>query len=379
MKIAYISAAVIPSWTANSVQVMKVCQALIQNGEEVTLYIPGKKSADWEALATHYGVSRQFPIQWVRFIPAFKKIDFVISALRYARKQPADLVYTRLLWAAVLALNWGFPVILELHDRPIGRMGARLLKQFVRGRGTKLLVIITQSLQQILELEYAIEVKPEELVIAPDGVDLERYREQLSPRQARQKLGLAEGFTAAYSGGFYEGRGLETLVELAHSFPEVNFLWVGGRADMVARWKARINEEKLTNILLTGFVDNQKLPLYQMAAEILLMPYGKTIAGSSGGNIADVSSPMKMFEYMASGRVILTSDLPVLREVLNENNAAFYKSSELRDLKKKFADLINDGTIRNKLASQALNDVRAYSWQERMKKIIKAMEITNGG
>ena len=55
-----------------------------------------------------------------------------------------------------------------------------------------------------------------------------------------------------------------------------------------------------------------------------MMPYGKMVAGSSGGNIAEVSSPMKMFEYMASGRVILTSDIPVLREVLNENNAVFY-------------------------------------------------------
>jgi glycosyltransferase involved in cell wall biosynthesis len=378
MKIAYISAAVIPSWTANSVQVLKVCQALMQNGEEVTLYVPGTKSTDWETLSKHYGVSTQFPINWVRFFPAFKKIDFVISALRLARKQKVELVYTRLLWAAVLALNWGFPVILELHDRPIGRMGARLLKQFVRSHGPKLLVLITHSLQKILEREYAIEVEIEELVIAPDGVDLERYRDQLSPRQARQKLGLVEGFTAVYSGGFYEGRGLEILLDLAHSFPKVNFIWVGGREDMVARWKVRINDEQLTNILLTGFVDNQILPLYQMAAEILLMPYGKTIAGSSGGNIADVSSPMKMFEYMASGRVILTSDLPVLREVLNENNAEFYKSGDLQDLKMRFADLMNNESKRNHLASQALQDVSAFSWQERMKKIIKAMEIING-
>lgn len=378
MKIAYISAAVIPSWTANSVQVMKVCQALSQNGEEVALYVPGKKSADWDTLATHYGVSTQFPIHWVRFIPFFKKIDFVLSALRLARKYNADLIYTRLLWAAVLALYWGFPVILELHDRPIGRMGARLLKQFVRSRGTKLLVLITHSLQQILEREYPIKVKPEELVIAPDGVDLERYQNQFTPSQARQHLGLAEKFTAVYSGGFYEGRGLDSLLELARSFPEVNFIWVGGKGDMVARWKTRINEEQLTNIQLTGFVDNQRLPFYQMAAEILLMPYGKTISGSSGGNIADVSSPMKMFEYMASGRVILTSDLPVLREVLNENNAVFYQSGNFHDLKMKFTDLINNETKRNQIAAQAFKDVRAFSWQERMQKIMSAMERIHG-
>ena len=134
----------------------------------------------------------------------------------------------------------------------------------------------------------------------------------------------------------------------------------------------------MTNIQLTGFVDNQRLPFYQMAAEILLMPYGKTISGSSGGNIADVSSPMKMFEYMASGRVILTSDLPVLREVLNENNAVFYQSGNFHDLKMKFTDLINNETKRNQIAAQAFKDVRAFSWQERMQKIMSAMERIHG-
>ena len=375
MKIAYVSAAVIPSWTANSVQVMKVCQALLQNGEEVTLYVPGSDVTAWEKLAAHYGVAERFPVRWVKFVPAFKKIDFVLSALRLAKRQQADLVYTRLLWAAVLAQFRGFPVILEVHDRPVGRMGVRLLKRFMRGRGEKLLVLITHSLQHILESEYSLSFRPEELLIAPDGVDLERYRVRLTAPQARQQLGLAEGLTAVYSGGFYEGRGLETLLELARSFPQVNFVWVGGRADVVAKWQERIAAEKLGNVRLTGFVENQKLPVYQMAADVLLMPYGKVIAGSSGGNIARVSSPMKMFEYMASGRAILTSELPVLREVLTDDNAAFYAPEDMADLNARFAALLSDKARREKLAQQALKDVQAYSWQQRMKTIISAMEI----
>ncbi len=374
MNIAYLSAAVIPSWTANSVQVMKVCQALTQNGEEVTLYAPGKTSTTWEALASHYGVTARFPIRWISFTPAFKKIDFVFSALRLARKQQADLVYTRLLWAAVLGLLFRFPVILEIHDRPVGRMGARLLKRFARMRGRKKIVLITHALQEILETEFHPRFKEEEVIIAPDGVDLERDHEQLDPTEARKRLGLAEKFTAVYSGGFYEGRGLNTLVELAQQTPPVQFIWVGGREDIVIQWQDRLRRENVQNIQLTGFVDNKDLPLYQMAADILLMPYGKTVAGSSGGNIAGVSSPMKMFEYMASGRVILTSDIPVLREVLSERNAAFYKPEDMEDLVKQFSLLMADEPRRRQLSAQALLDVRQYSWKARMKKIISTME-----
>ncbi len=52
------------------------------------------------------------------------------------------------------------------------------------------------------------------------------------------------------------------------------------------------------------------------------MPYEREIGISSGGgHSAQVSSPMKMFEYLAAGRAIVASDLPVFREVLNERNA----------------------------------------------------------
>jgi hypothetical protein len=53
------------------------------------------------------------------------------------------------------------------------------------------------------------------------------------------------------------------------------------------------------------------------------MPYERSVAVSGGGDTADVCSPMKMFDYMAAGRAIISSDLPVLQEVLNEQNAVF--------------------------------------------------------
>jgi len=376
VKIAYIAASVLPSWTANSVQVMKVCQALTQNGHNVMLYVPGKTRSTWDALSAHYGVTTEFPINWIGFVPAFKKLDFVITSLRQAKKQQAELVYTRLLWAAVMGVIFRFPVFLEIHDRPVGHMGSRLLKRFATMQGSKRIVLITRALRKILESEYQLSFKPEEVIIAPDGVDLERYRQNLNSVEARAKLGLAEKFTAVYSGGFYEGRGLSTLKELAQRFPDVQFIWVGGREDVVFKWEEDLEKEGIYNILLTGFIDNNQLPLYQMAADILLMPYGKMVAGSSGGDIAGVSSPMKMFEYMASGRVILTSDILVLREVLNEKNAAFYIPEDIDDLVKKFTELMNNESMREELSRRAFLDVQQYSWQDRMSKIMHAMEKT---
>lgn len=370
MKIAYVAASVIPSWTANSVQVMKVCQALTQNGEFVTLYVPGTEVSTWAELSQHYGIKTKFPIKWINYTPVFRKVDFVLKSLLIARKQHSDLVYTRLLWAAVLGSLFKLAVILELHDRPVGRMGPRLLKWFSRSKCKKRIVLITHALKTILENENALLFNPDEVVIAPDGVDLERYEDQITPSQARMKLGLEDRLTAVYTGGFYEGRGLDTLMLLAQSFPLIQFVWVGGKGEIVQKWQQKIAAAGVKNVFLPGFVINQDIPLYQRAADILLMPYSKSIAGSSGGNIADVSSPMKMFEYMAAGRAILTSNIPVLREVLTDQNALFYEPEDFDDLKRKFSHLVEDESLRKKFSFQSAADVRQYSWSERMRGIL---------
>lgn len=372
MRIAYIATAAIPSSTANSIQVTKVCQALTLNGHEVFLLIPKHGELVWDELKVQYGLTTRFQIAGLSSRKGLRRFDFIFSSLKRAKSMGVDVVYTRMLWAAVIAQTRRIPVILELHDIPAGRFGKFLFKRYLASKSRKLTVLITQALARTIESRFAVRIPRAEMIVAPDGVDLERYQDLPDQIQARRQLGLDEKLTAVYSGGFYKGRGLELLLELARAFPQVQFLWVGGKPEAVNAWNAVIRDLGLQNTTLTGFVANRDLPLYQAAADILLMPFGKIIAGSSGGNTADICSPLKMFEYMAAGRAILTSELPVLREVLNEQNACFYALEDLEDLKTVFSKLVEEAPLRLKLARQAKSDVTQYAWQERMRKIITA-------
>src|SRR5690606_10349374 len=129
-----------------------------------------------------------------------------------------------------------------------------------------------------------------------NGVDLERFENLPDPVTARRQIGLPEAPTVMCTGHLYAGRGAGLFLLLAKSLPQAQFVWVGGRAQDVAYWKQQIESD---NVIFTGFVPNQNLPLYQAAADLLLMPYSRTIMGSSGSaDSAAVASPMKMFEYM---------------------------------------------------------------------------------
>jgi glycosyltransferase involved in cell wall biosynthesis len=370
MNTVCISTSQIPSTTANSIEVMKVCQALVACGHNVHLIVPGREPVAWEQLGSFYGVGEQpvFEITWLPADQRFKRYDFSIAAVRRARSMKADAVYAWPLQAAYLALTARLPVLLELHEIPTGRLGPLVFRQIINSKTRKRFLPITKALARALETQFSFNFKPGEMLVAPSGVDLERYQDLPDPSKARQMLGLPDRFTAGYTGHLYSGRGLGLLQELARENPQVQFLWVGGRPDDVETWKMKLASSEINNVSLTGFIENRQLPLYQAAAEVLLMPYERRVSGSSGGNTADVCSPMKMFEYMACGRAILTSDLPVLREVLNESNARFAPPEDLVAWNLAFKKLLDNPSERERLGKQAKQDAYHYTWKERARR-----------
>jgi glycosyltransferase involved in cell wall biosynthesis len=374
MKIAVITTSQVPANTANSIQALKVSQALAQVDGPLRLWVPGTQSTAWEALAGHYGLHTPFDITWLPSRRMLRRYDFALQALREARRWGAQLIYTWTAQSAVLALYQKMPVIYEVHDRPRGRTGPWLFRRIVSTSGKKRLLVITEALRVRLEEQFHLPLPPDLVQIAPSGVDVERYENLPIAAAARQQLGLPDCVTVGYTGHFYPGRGTELLLRLAERFQQAQFLWVGGRAEDVENWRQRLESLGLKNVLLTGFIENQKLPLYQAAADILLMPYERSVAVSGGGDTADVCSPMKMFDYMAAGRAIISSDLPVLQEVLNEQNAVFCSTESPDQWEQALANLLADAARREALGQQARRDVENYTLQERARRALEGFD-----
>ncbi len=241
MRIVCIASSRVPSETANSIQVMKVCQAFKQLGHDITLLVPGHPPAALN-LQEHYGLTTVFPVEW---LPVRNRRWFPWKAIRRARALNADLVYAWPLQSAVLGLLIGIPAMVELHDFPSGHFGPLWLKLFRILPGRKRLLPITDALRRALRLP------GEFTVIAPDGVDYERYANLPDAISARKILGLPEAPTVLCTGHLYEGRGADLFLRLAGKFPEASFVWVGGRPADVETWKGRAGT--LENVTFTGF------------------------------------------------------------------------------------------------------------------------------
>ncbi len=163
MKIAIIAPTEIPARRANTLQVMKMAQAMAVSGT----YRPAGSSHPaanfngalplanpWEELAHHYGLKHAFTVDWLYSDPVLRRYDFSWRALRWANGWQADLVYTRLPQAAALASQRGMATILEVHDIPQGNMGPWLFRRFLKGKGARRLVIITQALAEDLSQRF---------------------------------------------------------------------------------------------------------------------------------------------------------------------------------------------------------------------------------
>ncbi|MBN2143878.1 MAG: glycosyltransferase family 4 protein [Candidatus Aureabacteria bacterium] len=377
MKIVCISVSQVPSIKANSIQLMKVCQAFAQLGHDVTVLVPSYQPSfsvmDPSARAVHYGLTCSFPVEYLTMSPFLRTYDFCLTAVRQARSCKGDVIYTRSLPAAVFALLLRIPVLLEMHAPPEGRFGPLIFRLFLSLSGKKRLLPISKALADILDSGYNISRRSSSVsvVVSHDGVDLERYQDLPDSVTARRILALPEIPTAVCTGNLYDGRGRKMVTELARRLPHMQFLWIGGDSKAVECWRAQLAGDKISNIILTGFIENSRLPLYQAAAEVLLMPYERMITGSSGGNTAAFCSPLKMFEYMASNRPVISSDLPVIREVLNSANAVLCPPDELEAWEHSLRLLLEDPGKRNQLASQARQDADCYTWIRRQNKILE--------
>jgi glycosyltransferase involved in cell wall biosynthesis len=372
VKIAVITNSRIPSLTANSIQAMKVCQALAQLGHELRLFAPREADpVSWDNLLTHYGLRTKFAIVWLPSIPTLKRYDFTLYSILAARKLKADLVYTWLPNPAVLALWMGWPVVLEMHAEVTGQLGPWLMRRFWRSSTRKRMLVTTRPLREAIETVAGLKFAEDAVQIAPNGVDLIQYESLPGPAEARRQLGLPEKPTAGFTGHIYPGRGADLLFELAVRMPEVHFLWVGGKPDQLSYWRDRLAEAGASNVTMTGFVGNSQVPFYQAASEVLLMPYGRSISASSGQDIAEVINPMKMFDYMAAGRAILSADLPVLHEVLNEDNAVFCEPGDIAAWEQALHGLLADKSRRLALGRQAQKDVAGYTWIARAQRALE--------
>lgn len=373
MKILYVSAGKIPSEAANSVHVMKMAQAFGGHGNDVTLAYPvGEKNHKPDtALFARYAVKPVFTLFPVRSpLPVMQRIHYGMRAAIESLRGKYALVFSRCIPSAFCAAVLGRTVMLELHDSPnsLNPIPKWLLRRLLKSSSLIGIVVISSALKEhIADLcGYPLD----KILTLHDGAD---------PFLAERAVDLKIpdlNYHVGYTGHLYQGRGIDIILSLAAQCPDIGFHIVGGRPDDVAYWK---NLYSGSNIYFYGHVPHKDVSGYIAAFDVLLAPYQKKVSVHGNiGNTAEWMSPLKVFEYMASGKPIICSDIAVLREVLvGDQNCLLCEPENIDSWRAALLLLRKDGVKAKEIGLAAKQDFeKNYTWFARAGKILDYFKKT---
>ncbi len=372
MRILYISNSIIPSKTANSVHVMKMCQAFAKNGHEVIFLAPynNQFKGDIGDIYKFYAVEKNFKIKKL-YYPNINSgtIFYTISIFFYLLfNRNFSLVYGRFLYGCYIAALLKNNVIFESHAPVYSdtKYSSIIFKLLIKSKFFKKLVVISQALKNMYLKEGYL--NDSHIQVAHDGADeVEHFSKKI------ELSGSKENLKVGYVGHLYKGKGMEVIESLVKKLDDDTEIHIiGGLEKDINLWKRKIISKK---IYFYGFVPHKEVSSYINALDICLLPNQKVVlphgAGSSqiSRNISNFTSPLKLFEYMSHKKPIIASDLPVIREVLNEKNSILVECDNI-ELWINSINKLKNLKDRELISNQVLKDFYHYTWKNRAKKII---------
>ena len=379
MKILYVANIRLPTEKAHGMQIMTMCEAFARLGHMVELVVPDRRTPITEDPFSYYDVERVFSItrlptfdtvSWGRAGFWLQTLSFIFRAARYARRSSAEVVYSRdpaLFFFGRMPLDK--TLVWEIHTRPTPRVAEKIRKSRVH------IVTISGGLRDVL-IEAG--VPGERIMVAHDAVDADMFA-QVPDRQAvRRELSLPEDKKlVAYIGKYKtmgESKGVEEVISSVGAVharhADVGLLIVGLNQDELPEVRSLTSAAGLEDAAyLVGHVAHAQVAHYMRAADMLVMNYPNT------EHYARFMSPLKLFEYMASGTPIITSDLPSIREVLSDAAAFFFKADDATDFRRVLEGALVDLGGTSERARTALEKVKEYTWQKRAEYIVSFFEL----
>ncbi len=369
MKILLLTLAPVLSREAPAVQVANMAQAFSDLGHDVTVV----------ATVADPTIDAGQPERLLGFRPSFRIMTLsrrihrgqsylhALRIARLARRGGFDLVFSRNLRGALLPALRGVPTVFEAHTLSslTGAQDRRILARLLRTPGFRGFVAISQGLTDDLVGEFAVDA--DRVLTAHDAVRM------LDARTTGRSRAFGAAVVVGYTGSLFPGKGADALLDIAGLCPWAEFIVAGGPDYLAAALRQRGNQAGLTNVTILGPLDPSDARGLQRDCDVLVAPFARRIESDSGHDIARWTSPMKVFEYMASGRPIVISDLPVLREVLRPDVDALMVPPEDPDaLIAALERLRDDPELGNRLAASALERVRTqFTWELRARRILE--------
>jgi glycosyltransferase involved in cell wall biosynthesis len=176
-----------------------------------------------------------------------------------------------------------------------------------------------------------------------------------------------------YIGTLADWQGLDVLIKalpkiLEHKQVQLQIVGRGRsrQRKMLAKQIRKLGLEE--HVLIQPAVPHHEIPQLISSADICIAPLGL-----NDRNVTQGACPIKVLEYMAAGRPLLASNMPIVRELVREDmDGLLFSPNDPDDLTRQVLVLLNDFELSQRLASSASERaLTKFTWHEAQKKLAK--------
>jgi len=328
---------------------------------DIELFIRGQKQKTDipTTFVSPPSIKLENPIKYIKSYVILKKQvkDFDIFHERF-HINPIDLLFVENK-KYVLEVNDPAPII---YSGIKGKIYSKIIKKkFERADA---LITQTETLKKILSNFYSGRI-----YVVSNGVDNEFFEKNKSKFDMRKRYRIKKGqIVITFTGSFREWHGVHHLPyiaeEIGKEFKDVVFLLVGSGPLF-----EEIKKNKKDNMILTGPVPYEYIPSILSQSDILIAPFS-TEKFASLEKYGFYWCPVKLFEYMASGKPIVSYDYEEIKKII-KGASLLAKPDDLQDFIENIKNLITNKKLRKKLGSYGKSKSKSYDWSERAKEILR--------
>lgn len=373
MKIYYIAHCRFPSPRAHAIQIAKMTEAMRLAGADVHLIVPRRTNAITQISREFYGLRTDIPVHFLPVLNAYSwgRIGYFLGGVSFLASYWFFLLSKKIRGESFLLYTidmdefsfigvsfLGVPFVMEIHGAK--KYGMFLNRMFTRARA---ILTINSIIKRTLVENFNL--PPEKVLVHPNGIDIELFSQPVDRNAWRARWHIPqENKVALYVGKCYDWKGMEIFDEAFHALPHVTFAFVGC---------TKKEFEKVTgapcttpNALFFGERPYAEMPQWMKSADILL------VIGTKRNDYSYYqTSPMKLFEYMATAVPILAPSTPAIHDVVSSQDVFFYEPDNIESFVENIKEILRDTPRAQSVASRARESAEKLSWEYRAKLILE--------
>lgn len=342
----FVANARMPSEKAYGIHIARMCEAFIEAGHEVRLVVPARAPG---SMREAYGLRVDVPMvrlhsvsfeKYERFGFFVMGVSFALVSLWYLWRKKVGgetfVIYTvDMDTFSHTLLPLVAPVVAEFHSPKKSTLLSRFFFKRVQ------IVTTNPLIKEELSKTFALKDIP----VEPNGVDESFF-----------DLPETSGRSAMYLGRFYKWKGLEVLPKAAKLIPDVEMRVVGGSKEEFEKVFGDASGLHFSEVPYARVKD-------ELAHADVLLLTGTALNEDSNRYTA----PMKVFEYLATGKPMVVSRTEALKSLIPENLAHYCEPDNPKALAKAIGEALSDTGGREARIAYA----RGHTWRARAERISK--------